>query len=138
MRAERDRRRRQHQHMRRIGATGRPKRMTTTMLRRPVPALISILFLASGCTTTIHGVIRDKPTGNPLSSVSVAIGEESATTNALGSYLLKAHVKPSSALLVNAPGYFMYSASVAKRKDEGGEISRDVELVPRSGMAPRQ
>ena len=100
--------------------------------------MLVVTFGAAGCSTTLHGVIRDKPTGNPLSSVSVALGERSATTNALGVYELRARVKPSSAILVNAPGYFLYSASVAKRSDEGGDIARDVELVPRSGMSSRQ
>jgi hypothetical protein len=91
-----------------------------------------------GCSTTIHGVVRDKPTGNPLSSASVAIGEANATTNAMGAYTLEARVKPSSVLVINAPGYFMYSASVAKRGDEGSELVRDVELAPRSEMATRK
>ena len=44
--------------------------------------LPSLAFIA-GCSTTIHGVIRDKPTGNPLPSTSVAVGEKSAMTNAI-------------------------------------------------------
>jgi len=109
------------------------------MLMKSVQVLLAFAALAAtGCTTTIHGVIRDKPTGNPLSSVQVAVGDTNAMTNAMGAYVLKAEVKPSSTILVNAPGYFMYSASVAKHRDEGGEISRDVELVPRTEMAPRR
>lgn len=100
--------------------------------------VVLIALVLAGCSTTIRGVVRDKPTGNPLSSASVAVGEASASTNAVGAYELSVHVKPASILLINAPGYFMYSASVAKRGDEGGEIVRDVELVPRSQMAPRQ
>jgi len=103
-----------------------------------LPAVFVLLLLVQGCSTTIRGVIRDKPTGNPLSSASVAVGDRSAVTDAVGAYVLSARVKPASALMVNAPGYFMYSASVAKRSDEGGEIVRDVELVPRSQIAPRQ
>ena len=98
--------------------------------------LLSCLVLG-GCSTTIRGVVRDKPTGNPLSAASVAVGEASSTTNAVGAYSLKARVKPASALIVNAPGYFMYSASVAKTGSEGGEIVRDIELVPRAALAPR-
>jgi hypothetical protein len=99
---------------------------------------LGVLLLAVGCSNTINGVVRDKPTGNPLSSASVAVGERSATTNAMGAFKLKARIKPASILVVNAPGYFMYSASVAKRSDEGGHLVRDVELVPRSEIAPRQ
>lgn len=100
----------------------------------PIAAIVGF----TGCSTTIRGVVRDKPTGNPLSSASVAVGERNATTNAGGVYELRARVKPASILMVNAPGYFIYSASVAKRGDEGGEIVRDIELVPRSQITPRQ
>jgi len=99
---------------------------------------LAVTLLVAGCSTTIHGVVRDKPTGNPLSSATVAVGEQNAVTNAGGAYVLSVRVKPSSVLMVNAPGYFMYSASVAKRGDEGGDIVRDVELVPRSEITPRQ
>lgn len=97
-----------------------------------------LLALAGACGTTIRGVVRDKPTGNPLSAASVAVGDCSATTNAIGAYELRCDVEPKSILLVNAPGYFMYSASVARSKGDGDELIRDVELVPRSQMAPRQ
>lgn len=106
------------------------------MLRRIAPLFIALAL--AGCSTTIRGVVRDKPTGNPLSSASVAVGEQSGITNAHGAYVLSARVKPASILLINAPGYFEYSASVAKRGDEGGEIVRDVELVPRTAITPRQ
>ena len=96
-----------------------------------------VLLAAVGCGTVIHGVVRDKPTGNPISSASVSIQNQNATTNAVGVFKLSADLEPSSVLVVNAPGYFMYSASVAKRGDEGDEIVRDVELVPRSQIAPR-
>lgn len=101
--------------------------------------LVTTAVLAmGGCATTIRGIVRDKPTGNPLSSASVAVGDQTGTTNAVGAYVLSVRVKPASALLVNAPGYFMYSASVAKTGSEGGEIVRDVELVPRTAITPRQ
>lgn len=103
--------------------------------------LSSLLFIGLamvGCSTTVRGVVRDKPTGNPLSSATISVGEHSAVTNAVGAYELTARIKPSSVLLINAPGYFLYSASVAKRGDEGGELVRDVELVPRSQLTARQ
>lgn len=100
--------------------------------------LCALVAAGLGCSTTIHGVVRDKPTGNPLSSASVSVGENSAVTNAFGAYEVKARVKPSSLLLINAPGYFMYSASVGKRGDEGSDLVRDVELAPRSEMATRK
>ena len=110
----------------------------TCNIREPKWPLAALALVLAGCSTTIRGVVRDKPTGNPLSSASVAVGERQATTGAVGAFELRVKVKPSSVLIVNAPGYFMYSASVAKHRDEGGEIVRDVELVPRSQMAPRQ
>lgn len=102
---------------------------------------LAALFLiaATGCSTVIRGVIRDKPTGNPLAAVVVSVGKDSATTNAIGAYELKTDdVEPSSVLLINAPGYFMYSQSVARKGDEGRELVRDVELVPRAALTPRQ
>ena len=104
----------------------------------PQALLVGAVVVAAGCGTVIRGVVRDKPTGNPLSSVTVSIGERSATTNAIGFYELKAKVRPSSVFLINAPGYFMYSASVGRRNEEGRELVRDVELVPRSQMSSRQ
>lgn len=98
----------------------------------------AILAASLGCSTTVRGVIRDKPTGNPLASATVQVGESTATTNGFGAYVLDARVKPSSLLIINAPGYFMYSASVAKRNDEGGDLIRDVELAPRSEMTTRK
>lgn len=101
-------------------------------------ALLLVALVASGCSSVVRGVVRDKPTGNPLSSATVSIGEKSTTTNAIGAFELKARIKPSSVFLINAPGYFMYSASVGRRGDEGSELVRDVELVPRSQLATRQ
>ena len=101
---------------------------------------IFALCFAGGCATTIRGVVRDKPTGNPISAASVSLGDNSssnALTNALGAYVLRARIRPGAVLLVNAPSYFMYSASVARHNDEGRELERDVELVPRAQLSPR-
>lgn len=95
------------------------------------------LVLAGGCGSVVRGIVRDKPTGNPLSSASVVVGDRSATTNAVGAYEVRVDLDARSTLTVNAPGYFMYSASVAKRGDEGDYVVRDVELVPRSEITPR-
>lgn len=100
--------------------------------------LLAVALAAAGCSTIVRGVVRDKPTGNPLSSVTISIGDRNATTNAIGVYELKADVEPKSVLLVNAPGYFLYTASVGRKKDEGGDLVRDIELVPRSQMSARQ
>ncbi len=98
-----------------------------------------LLVAVGGCGAVIRGVVRDKPTGNPIGSASVAAEDKSATTNAYGVYVLRdVDVKPSTVLMINAPGYFLYSASVNKNNNDGDEIVRDVELVPKAEMAPRQ
>lgn len=99
--------------------------------------LASFLFTA-GCGVTVRGVVRDKPTGNPLSAASVTVGNRNAMTDAIGAYEIRGvDIDKRSTLLVNAPGYFMYSSSVAKRGDEGDYVVRDIELVPRSEITPR-
>ena len=105
---------------------------------RNLAVCLLVPLVLMGCSTTITGVVRDKPTGNPLSAASVSIGNQSAMTNATGAYELHVRVKPSTQLLVNAPGYFLYTASVAPRHDEGSALARDVELVPRSQITARQ
>ena len=91
---------------------------------------LAVLFLLlAGCSTTIHGVVRDKVTGNPISAIAVSVGDQNVTTNAFGVFTIVTKLKMATLLVVNAPGYFMHSAMVAKRGDEGGEIIRDVELV---------
>jgi hypothetical protein len=111
-----------------------------TRTRLPLSLLAGVALAAAslGCGTMVRGVIRDKPTGNPISSATVSIGKSNATTNAIGAYELKTDIESSSILLINAPGYFLYSASVGKRSDEDDELVRDVELVPRSQMSNRQ
>lgn len=99
----------------------------------------TLLLAAVGCGTVVRGVIRDKPTGNPIGSASVSADDRSATTNAFGVYVLEGvDLKPSTVLMINAPGYFLYSASVNRTRNDGDEIVRDVELVPKSEIAPRK
>jgi len=86
---------------------------------------LALTSLLSACGSTIQGVVRDKPSGNPISSAVVTIEDESATTNALGVYRIDVSARPSSTISVNAPGYFMYSESL------GEQMIHDIELVPR-------
>jgi hypothetical protein len=88
---------------------------------------VLLLLTMTGCGQVVQGVIRDKPTGNPISSATVTIGEDSTTSNGMGIYKLDTSVEPSSTLIVNTPGYFMYSESVSNT------LIHDIELVPRSG-----
>jgi uncharacterized protein YceK len=87
-------------------------------------ALVAALIL-SGCGSVVQGVVRDKPTGNPVASANVTIDDETAITNAMGVYEVNVSVKPSSVLSVNAPGYFIYTESV------GDRLIHDIDLVPR-------
>lgn len=88
---------------------------------------IATAMLVSGCGSTVQGVVRDKPTGNPIASANVTIDRESALTNAMGIYEVDVSLNPSSVISVNAPGYFLYTESV------GDKLIHDIELVPRSG-----
>ena len=95
-------------------------------------AASSLALLVAGCSTTIHGVVRDKPTGSPVASASVGVGKNNARTNEIGAYELTCDVEPDAELIVNAPGYFLYTESVGKRESEGRDLVRDVELVPKT------
>ena len=101
----------------------------TTYVRFAAGALVLVV---PGCSTTIHGVVRDKPTGSPVASASVGVGKSSARTNEIGAYKLTCDVEPDSELIVNAPGYFLFTQSVGKRGSEGSDLVRDVALVPKT------
>ncbi|MDD5273227.1 MAG: carboxypeptidase-like regulatory domain-containing protein [Methylovulum sp.] len=88
-------------------------------------ATAALLVLIAGCSSIeIKGVVRDKPTGNPLSSATVSVGKESTSTNAMGAYSLEIS-DTSEAMIVNAPGYYMYSKTIGQDK------INDIDLVPR-------
>lgn len=87
---------------------------------------VATTLILSGCGSVVQGVVRDKPTGNPISSASVTVEDEVAVTNAMGVYELNVSVKPSSTIFVNAPGYYLYTESL------GDQLIHDIELVPRS------
>jgi len=83
-------------------------------------------FVAGCSSIPINGVVRDKPTGNPISSATVTIGEKTTATDAMGSYHLEIS-DTKDAMVVNAPGYFIYTKTI------GEETIHDIDLVPRSG-----
>ena len=89
-------------------------------------AVMFTLFASlTGCSSVlISGVVRDKPTGNPISSATVTVGEESTATDAMGSYHLDIS-DTTKAMVVNAPGYFLYTKTI------GGDKINDIDLVPR-------
>jgi len=88
--------------------------------------------LEEGCSCAIHGIVRDKATGNPIAGAGITVGEKNATTGATGEYDLgDVHLTQLTGLLVNAPGYFLYNESVGWQAHEGQAIARDVELTRR-------
>lgn len=93
------------------------------MIRKFCLAL-SLVSVVSGCTT-VQGVVRDKPTGNPISSANVTIKNVNATTNAMGAYSLSGPFLPQDTMMINAPGYHIYTKSL------GRDTIHDIELTPR-------
>lgn len=100
-----------------------------------LPRLLSLLFLpafltTTACSTVVHGIVRDKTTGHPISGAGVTIGEKNATTGATGVYEIKGiSLSRLTTLLVNAPGYFLFNMSVARAPGESRELARDIELM---------
>lgn len=86
-----------------------------------------------GCSSVVHGIVRDKTTGHPISGAGVTVGEHNATTGATGVYEIKGvSLTRLTSLLVNAPGYFLFNMSVARAPGEGRELARDVELMAKA------
>lgn len=86
---------------------------------------MTVAALITGCSSiSIQGVVRDKPTGNPISSATVTIGEKSTSTDAMGSYHLDIS-DTTAAMIVNAPGYYLFTKTI------GEATIHDIELVPR-------
>ncbi len=97
------------------------RKITTTV------ALFAMLTLVTGCSSIpIKGVVRDKPTGNPISSATVTIGDKTTATDAMGSYHLDIS-DTTAAMIVNAPGYYIFTKTI------GEETIHDIDLVPRKG-----
>ncbi len=86
--------------------------------------VLPVVVFIGGCTT-VSGVVRDKPTGSPISSASVTIDNVSTTTNAMGAYSISGPYIPQHVIFVNAPGYNIYTKSV------GNQQIHDIELTPR-------
>ena len=85
--------------------------------------IAALLTVVTACSS-IQGVVRDKPTGSPISSATVTIGANSTTTDAMGAYHLPMP-EPEEAMVVNAPGYNIYTKTVGEDK------IHDIDLVPR-------
>jgi predicted small secreted protein len=79
-------------------------------MKNKVLIFCSALIL-SACST-MQGVVRDKQSGSPIPSAHVVINRASATTNALGSFRIFGAFVPGDTMLVNAPGYNIYTRTV--------------------------
>ena len=75
-------------------------------------ALILCSTLILSACSSMQGVVRDKETGTPIPSAHVVINRDSATTNALGSFRVTGTFVPGDTMLVNAPGYNIYTRTV--------------------------
>ncbi|UTW12810.1 carboxypeptidase regulatory-like domain-containing protein [Marinobacterium rhizophilum] len=79
-------------------------------MKSKVIILCSALIL-SACSS-MQGVVRDKETGTPIPSAHIVINRDSGTTNALGSYHVTGTFIPGDTMLINAPGYNIYTRTV--------------------------
>ncbi len=91
-------------------------------MKSKVLILSAALFL-SACSS-MQGVVRDKETGTPIPSAHVVINKDSGTTNALGGYHVTGSFVPGDTMMINAPGYNIFTRTVKS----ANEIV-DVELT---------
>jgi hypothetical protein len=78
---------------------------------KKVIAISVMAALLSACSN-LQGVIRDKETGTPVPSAHVKVNRDSGTTDALGHYKVTGSFIPGDTIMVNAPGYNIYTQSV--------------------------
>lgn len=91
-------------------------------------SFISAFFLLTACSS-VTGVVRDKETLTPISSATVTIPRvnSSTTTNAVGNYKLMGAFISGDTIMVNAPGYNIYTGTIRNAQNE----IMDIELVPK-------
>ena len=88
--------------------------------------LLGLALWLTGCSS-VQGVVRDKTTGSPVPSAVVTIGNRSGTSNATGYYRVSTLGTPGQTVLVDAPGYNIYSETI---KPDSPDII-DIELTPK-------
>lgn len=90
--------------------------------------LCSSVLLLSACSS-VSGVVRDKETLTPISSATVTVtrNDTSTTTNAVGHYRLSGTFFRGDTLMINAPGYNIYTGTLQSAHDE----IMDIELTPK-------
>jgi hypothetical protein len=88
--------------------------------------LVALSFLALSACSSVEGVIRDKSTGTPIPSANITIKRSSTITDAYGHYKLVGPFIPGDTVMVNAPGYNIFTRSITSTK----EIV-DIDLSPK-------
>ncbi|WP_075767165.1 carboxypeptidase regulatory-like domain-containing protein [Photobacterium proteolyticum] len=99
------------------------------MIDKRFLAAITLVVL-SGCSSVV-GVVRDKNTSTPVSSATVTVIRTSTTTttDAVGHYMLSGMFISGDTIMINAPGYNIYTGTL---KSGAGKEFIDVDLVPKN------
>jgi predicted small secreted protein len=74
--------------------------------------VVSIMSLFLTACSSLQGVVRDKDTGSPIPSAYITVNRDSGTTNGLGHYELVGAFIPGDTMMVNAPGYNIYTQTI--------------------------
>lgn len=74
----------------------------------------ALVLTVSACAPlqSLQGVVRDKDTGSPISSAHVKVNRDTASTDAMGYYRVSGAFRPGDTIMINAPGYNIYTKSV--------------------------
>jgi len=73
---------------------------------------IALLTIFLSACSNLQGVVRDKETGTPIPSAYVKVNRDSGVTDALGHYKVVGAFIPGDTMMVNAPGYNIYTQTI--------------------------
>ncbi|MGN5152611.1 hypothetical protein ACTG23_22790 [Aeromonas enteropelogenes] len=76
----------------------------------------TIATFLSACSS-LQGVVRDKETGTPVPSALIKVREATGSTDAMGHYRVMGSFLPGDTLMINAPGYNIYTQSIMSAND---------------------
>ena len=97
------------------------------MKRLQVFLLLVLAVAAFGCNNvtdpvsigpSVHGIVRDSSTGQPIEGVLIAVGGRSGVTAPNGSYFIAEVLTGNQTLTATKSGYATYSASFEIARDE--------------------